>query len=154
MFKNLFAKTPPAKEPIFPGEKFSMFKLNLEDGWGLATINKAYDNYHNKPLFPWYAIINIHLQDQNENGHPTDREIKVLNMIEQSVTDFLKQGRTVHFIGRVIRPGERDLLYYLDNRKFPKEETKNFFDALNAVRPINFELQRDAKWSLVNTFIT
>jgi hypothetical protein len=154
MFKNLFGKTPPAKEPIFPGEKFSMFKLNLKGGWGLATINRAYDNYHNKALFPWYAIINIHLQDQNENGHPTGREAEVLNMIEQSVTDHLKQGRTVHFIGRVIRPGERDLLYYLSDRKFQKEETKSFFDALNAVRPINFEIQKDPKWSFVKAFLT
>lgn len=154
MFKNLFAKTTPAKEPIFPGESFSIFKLNLENGWGLATINKAYDNYHNKALFPWYAIINIHLQDQNENGHPTDREAEVLNSIEQRVTDYLKKGRTVHFIGRVIRPGERDLLYYLDDRKFPEEETKTFFDALNAVRLINFEIQKDPKWALVKTFLT
>lgn len=154
MFRNLFSKTPTAKEPIFPGERFSMFKLNLKGGWGLTTINKAYDNYPNKALFPWYAIINIRLGDQNENGHPTDREAEVLNQIEQRVTVFLKQGRTVHFIGRVIRPGERDLLYYLDNRKFSEEETKTFFDALNALRPINFELQKDPKWALVNAFLT
>jgi hypothetical protein len=154
MFKNLFAKTPPAKEPIFPGEKLSMFKLNLEDGWGLATINKAYDNYQNKALFPWYAIINIHLQDQNENGHPTAQEAEVLNRIEKRVTDFLKQEMIVHFIGRVIRPGERDLLYYLDDHKFQKEETKTFFDDLNAIRPINFELHKDPRWALVKTFLT
>jgi hypothetical protein len=121
MFKKLFSRSLPPKEPVFPGEKYSIFKLNLEDGFGLATINKAYDDYQNKALFPWYAIINIHIQDQNVNGHPTDREAEVLNKMEESITDFLKQGRTVHFIGRVIRRGERDLLYYLDSSKFDQK---------------------------------
>ena len=151
MFKFLSAKYPA--EPLFPGEAFSIFKLNLTDGWGLATINKAYDHYPNKSFFPWYAIINIQLQDQNENGHPTDREAEVLNMIEDSITRFLEERKTVHFIGRVIRKGERDVLYYLNNRKFNKKEIREFFDSLNVIRPIHFEVQKDPKWNLVNTFI-
>jgi len=153
MFKSLFSSSLPPKEPVFPGEKFSIFKLSLEEGWGLATINKAYDNYPNKAYFPWYIIINIHFQDQNENGHPTNSEADVLNMMEEKVNDFLKKGRTVHFIGRVIRPGERDLLYYLDSGKFEREETKTFFDSLNAIRPLNFEICRDKKWDLVKSFV-
>jgi hypothetical protein len=152
MFKNLF-KSPLPQEPIFPGESYSIFKLNLKDGWGLATINKAYDNYPNKALFRWYAIINIDLQDKNENGHPTDREAEVLIKMEESILDFLRRGRTVHFIGRVTRRGERDLLFYLDNRKFDSAETQAFFDSLNAIRPLNFEIQKDPKWSLVKSFI-
>jgi hypothetical protein len=154
MFKNLFSKRIPIKEPVFPGESYSIFKLNLKDGWGLATINKAYDKYPNKALFPWYTIINIHLQDQNENGHPTESEAEVLNKLEESISHFLKKGRVIHFIGRVIRPGERDLLYYLDSRKFEQEETKNFFNALNEIRPLNFEIRKDPKWSLVKLFVS
>jgi hypothetical protein len=30
---------------------------------------------------------------------------------------------------------------------------RKFFDALNAIRPLNFEIQKDPKWSLVKTFI-
>ena len=131
-----------------------MFKLNLEEGWGLATINKAYDNYPNKALFPWYAIINIHLQDQNENGHPTNSEAEVLNKMEESINDFLMKRRTVHFIGRVIRRGERDLLYYLDSRKFEQKGTKTFFDSLNTIRPLNFEIHKDPMWTLVKSFIS
>jgi hypothetical protein len=154
MFKNLFSKNPLPKEPVFPGERYSIFKLELEDGFGLATINKAYDNYPNKTFFPWFAIVNIHLQDQNENGHPTNEEAEVLNTMEMSIGSFLKQERGVHFIGRVIVRGQRDLLYYLDNRKFEKKVTKDFFDSLNAVRSLNFEIHHDPKWASVKKFIT
>ena len=126
MFKSIFSKRLQIKEPVFPGEMYSIFKLNLEDGFGLATINKAYDNYHNKALFLWYAIVNIHLENQNENGHPTDREAEVLIIMEESIKGFLQQSKTVYFIGRVTRRGEMDLLFYLDSRKFEKTEQRTF----------------------------
>ena len=153
MFKNLFSKSSPI-DPIIPDEHFSIFKINLENGWGLASINKAYDDYPNKRHFPWYAIVNIDVEDRNENGHPTDKEAELLNRIEQSISEFLNKGRIVHFIGRVITPGQRDLLYYTDNRKFDPQETRTFFDSINALRPINFEIHKDPEWKLVRSFIS
>ena len=71
--KNIFRKSQPV-DPIFPGESFSILKLNVPDGLAFATVNKAYDNYKNKSFYPWLAGVEIQVIDSNENGHPTDSE--------------------------------------------------------------------------------
>jgi hypothetical protein len=155
MFKKLFGKKNESQpsEPIFPGEAFSIFKLDLKDGLAFATINTAYNQYPNKKYFPWCAQIVIDIHDKNNNGHPTDYEAGILNELEDRITQFLRRTQTVHPIGRVTRNGERDIIYYIDQPKLDQKETKDFFDQINAVRNLNFSLEHDPQWEFVGGFI-
>ena len=146
--KRIFVKKENEQplEPIFPGESFSIFKLNLPEGWGLASANKAYDEYPNKAFYPWHVLIVLEVIDKNENGHPIDLDAIKLNDLEDQVSDFLKKYQTVHFVVRVTRNGFRDLLFYIDQPKFKNEDVRNFCDAVMEERGINFSVHNDPDW--------
>lgn len=160
MLKNLFSrnknepiKTDKPTEPIYPGENFTVGQIETEEGIGFVNVNQAYENYPNKKYFPWCAQLLLEFKDKNENGHPTDQEAEVLNEIEGKIENFLKEKHSVHFIGRVTRKDYRDLIYYIDHPLFDQESTKDFFDEINAVRGVNFNLDEDPEWVLVSGLI-
>jgi hypothetical protein len=156
IFNKLFGKknqNDQPKEPIFPGESFSISKITMEDGWGLATFNKKYDGYLNKSFYPWHILVELDIIDKNDNGHPVDAEAEKLNKLEDEIMTFLKSKHTVHFIGRVTRNGSRDLLYYVDRSGFTQEEVNSFCDNVMKERPINFVMEKDPEWTAVSGFI-
>lgn len=156
MFKKLFGlassnKTP--SEPLIPEENFSIFKFTTDEGLAFATIDAGYDNYPNKKYYPWYATVLLKIHDKNDNGHPTNEEAGILNDLEDRITHFLSETQVVHKIGRVTRNGERDILYYLGNPDLNQNQLKTFFDSINAIRPINFKIEKDEKWKNVSAFL-
>ena len=157
MFKKLFGIRSVSNsliEPVFPKENFSIFKLTIDESLAFATINTGYNGYPNKSFYPWYAEVVMEIHDKNDNGHPTNEEAKILNDLEDQITSYLKQTQTLHSIGRVTRNGERDIIFYMDKPKLVGNTAKEFFDSINAIRPINMKLKKDKKWSNVRAFIT
>ncbi|MBN8857952.1 MAG: DUF695 domain-containing protein [Sphingobacteriales bacterium] len=155
LFKRLFGKsgvTQPG-EPVFPGENFSILKLNMSDGLALATVNKAYENYPNKSFYPFLVGIELEILDKNDSGHPVDTEAARLNQIQDEIETLLRQKHTVHSVARVTRNGTRDILIYIDTPKLIREELNTFFEAILKERQVNFSIQKDASWSAVAGFI-
>ncbi|TNE79750.1 MAG: DUF695 domain-containing protein [Bacteroidetes bacterium] len=160
MFKNLFVRNKDKQketyrptEPIYPGENFTVGRIETEEGGGFVNVNQAYDNYPNKRFFPWCAQLLLEFKDKNENGHPTDQEAEVLNELEDKIDNFLKDKHKVHFIGRVTRKDFRDLIYYIDQPRLDQDETKNFFDEISSIRGVNFNLDKDPEWNFVSGLI-
>ena len=151
-FKRLFQKNQPV-EPIFPGESFSILKLNMPEGLAFATVNKAYDRYKNKSYYPWLAGVEIQIIESNDNGHPTDSEAVRLNQIQEEFENLLKQKHTVHSVVRVTRRGFRDLFIYTDMPKLTQDEVTSYFDRILKEREINFGFQADPYWKAVAGFI-
>jgi hypothetical protein len=155
LFKKLFGQsglTQPA-EPIFPGENFSLLKLNMQEGLAFVTVNKAYENYPNKSFYPFFVGIELEVVDKNDNGHPLDTEAARLNELQEKIETFLKQKQTVHSVARVTRNGARDLLIYIDKPVFTQEELNGFFKDILNEREVNFSIQKDASWNAVSGFI-
>ncbi|HKO82752.1 MAG TPA: DUF695 domain-containing protein [Chitinophagaceae bacterium] len=153
-FKKLFGhKQTQPNEPIFPGESFSMVKLDMADGLAFATVNKAYDNYINKSFFPWLLGVELQIIQKNNNGHPIDSEAAYLNQIQDDLETLLKKDHTVHSVARVTRNGFRDLLIYIDTPKLTQEELNSFFENIMKEREINFGIQKDPSWKAVSGFI-
>ena len=160
MFKNLFGKkkSEPEKsfgptEPIYPGEQFTVGQIDTDEGIGFVNVNQAYENYPNKKYYPWCAQLLLEFKDKNENGHPTDKEAEILNELEDKIESFLKRNHKVHFIGRITRKDFRDLIYYIDEPRLDQEETKTFFDEINSLRGVNFNLDKDPDWNFVSGLI-
>jgi Family of unknown function (DUF695) len=151
IFKKLFGikhiLKPPT--PIFPAQTFTIFKLTFPDGWGLATVNKAYDNYPNKHLYPWQILIEIEVIDQNVNGHPTDSEASKLNIIAEELENLLKQSQTVHLVARIMRRGFRDLIYYIDQPNFKQNDLNAFCIKIRKERQITFSVHEDPSWKSI-----
>lgn len=156
LFKRLFGQSGATQptEPIFPGESFSLLKLNMADGLAFATVNKAYENYPNKSFYPFFVGIELEVVDKNDNGHPVDTEAARLNQIQEEIEAFLKQKHTVHSVARVTRNGARDLLIYIDTPKLTQEELNAFFDDILKERQVNFSIQKDASWNAVSGFMS
>ncbi|MBN9382817.1 MAG: DUF695 domain-containing protein [Chitinophagaceae bacterium] len=151
-FKKLFGPAQP-QEPIFPGESYTLLKVNMPEGLALATVNKAYDNYPNKAFYPFFVGIELEVIEKNDNGHPLDDEAERLNQIQEDIEAFLKQKHTVHFVARVTRNGARDIMIYIDNPKLTQEEVANFCGKIQKERQIIFGIQMDSAWTAVSGFV-
>jgi len=121
----------------------------MPDGLAFATVNSAYKDYQNKKHFPYLAGFELEILNKNDNGHPLDDEAEILNELQDKIERFLEEKHTVHSVARVTRNGTRDILIYIDKPKFTKEETKVFFDKINAVRAVNFTINKDPQWKSV-----
>jgi hypothetical protein len=155
LFKKLFGGSGPAQpqEPIFPGESFTLFKLDMPEGLAIATVNKAYDHYPNKTFYPFLVGVELEVIEKNDNGHPLDEDAARLNQIQDEIEAFLKQKHTVHSVARVTRNGARDILIYIDTPKLTQEEVAAFCDKIQKERRINFGIQKDSAWSAVSSFV-
>ena len=157
MFKNLFGgkkeepKNYGPKEPVFPGELFAITEITDEEGfYAIANINQSYENYPNKKYFPWCVLLTVEYEEKNDDGLPTDKEAEVLNNIEDKIESYVNQKHKVHFIGRVTRKDFRDVIFYIDFPSFNQQETNQFMDEINAIRRINFRLDKDPEWNFVS----
>ena len=151
IFKNFFGsnKKELPVEAIYPGESFSILKLDMPDGLSFATVNSAYKDYPHKKLFPYLAGFEMEILNKNNNDHPDNEEAEILNDLQDRIENFLKEKHTVHSVARVTRNGARDILIFIDEPKFTEEETKSFFDQINSVRAVNFTIEKDPKWNAV-----
>lgn len=95
----------------------------------------------------------IYIHDKNNNGHPTNEEAKVLNELEEKLAVFLNESQTVHAIGRISRNGERDIIYYINQPSLDQIASKEFFDSINVIRPMNITIKKDEKWANIGTFL-
>jgi hypothetical protein len=154
-FKKIFGQASPTQptEPIFPGENFTLLKINMPDGLAIATVNKAYKNYPNKIFYPFLVGVELEVIDKNDNGHSVDTEAARLNQIQDELEALLKQKHTVHSVARVTRNGARDILIYIDSPKLTQTEINAFCDSIQKERKINFSIQKDISWTAVSGFI-
>jgi hypothetical protein len=137
-------------EPIFPGENFSLVKLNMRDGVAFATVNQAYKNYPNKKVYPFLVGIELEVVDKNDNGHPVEAEASRLNQIQDEIETLLKQKQTVHSVARVTRNGARDILIYIDKPKVSQDELDTFFKDILKERQVNLSIKKDVNWIAVS----
>jgi hypothetical protein len=153
--KKIFGQssTTQPTEPIFPGESFTLLKLNMPDGLAIATVNKAYENYPNKTFYPFLVGVELEVIDKNDNGHPVDSEAARLNQIQDELETLLRQKHTVHPVARVTRNGARDILIYIDTPKLTQAEINSFRDTIQKERKMNFSIQKDISWTAVSGFI-
>lgn len=139
-------------EPIFPKENFSIFQLNMPDGFAIATVNTAYKNYQNKKCYPFLVGIELEVLEKNSNGHPGDIEGQRLNEIQTDFEELLKQQQTVHSVARVTRDGARDIMIYIEKPVFSEKAVTDFCNNIRKERKMLLSVQRDESWKSVSIF--
>ena len=158
MFKKLFSKKEPKTygptEPIYPAELFGVSEITDANGFfGIANINKSYDNYPNKKYFPWWIQVTLELEDVDDRKMPTASESQILNDLEDKIEAFISDKHKTHLIGRVTQNGFRDLIFYIDLPRFNQEKTNIFFDQIQEIRRVNFAMEKDINWNNVSGLI-
>jgi hypothetical protein len=153
--RNIFCKpaSPVYSGNLFPGEQYTNLQVFLPDGLALARVNKAYDNYPNKHLFPWVALVEIQILTTNKTGQPTESESAKLLHFEWKIESMLREQHIVHNVLRVNRTGFRDVVMYIDSPKIKQAGVDEFFRHLSREREINFDLKKDPDWLSVRSFI-
>ena len=113
----------------------------------------SYDKYPNKKYFPWFVQVTLELVDFDEQKMPTVAESNVLNDLEDKMENFIAEKHKTHFIGRITEDGFRILFFYIDTPRFNQEVTSKFFDQIQAIRKVNFNMEKDPTWNNVSAFI-
>lgn len=141
-----------AQVSYMPKEEWCVQKINDQsDNLAFITANMGYRSYPYKDKFPWSLAVNITTIEQNQNGHPTDKEATMLNLTQDIITEAFKQAGTVHFVGRVTVKGYRELYYYVaDPEKANAILTK--LTKKRQPRIWEYQMQEDSQWQRVAVF--
>jgi len=132
--------------------KFSVLEGKLEGGGRLvATINTDILNWNNKASHPWLVTIEIPFQGSEDGGMPDDPTYDLLDQIESSVVETLKESDGYLNIGRQTSGGVREI--YFACREFRRPS--KVLHQLTLDYPdmqISFDIYKDKYWRSFNRF--
>jgi len=89
------------------------FYMSAVDGRpGFVRLDLALTARAPDPHFPLMGYLRIHLNEQRENGFPTENEFVHLSLIEKTVAALLPEHPGMIDTGVVTTDGFRDLIFY------------------------------------------
>jgi len=134
-------------------ERWCIQRMTDADGnLVFVTVNLALHDYPGKASYPFLVHVNMTTEEQNANGHPTDREAEVLNRVEDGITGQLLGGEPGVFVGRATTKGFRELMYYVHDAA----QANAILDRLAKSpqeRPWEFRIENDPAWKTVEPLL-
>ena len=130
---------------------------------GIAVINIKLRDFQPKEVFIWHCSIMVELNEVNEEGLPSAKELAIIDGFEDRLDSKIKEGEEEEkpnalFLGRITWNGTRELIW----RVYNPERTNNYLQKLinnnDHVRPFEYRIDKDDEWELtkwhLKTFLT
>jgi hypothetical protein len=143
----------PAAPQAAAAERWCIQRMNDSDGnLVFVTVNLALHDDAGKSSYPFLVHVNVTTQEQNANGHPTDREAEVLNRVEDGITDQLLGGEPGVFVGRATTKGFRELMYYVRDAARANVILDRLVKSPQE-RAWEFRIEKDPSWKTVEPLL-
>lgn len=137
-----------------PKSKFRFLKAKDKEGNLLyIAANSGYQDYQLKEKYPWHLWILMEARNQNDHGHPTDKEIKVLNKLERKIDATLNGVCTAHLVARITVNSGNELLYYVDDAEKAHAVLQTLTADPKPLREFEYRLEKDETWQEVNLIL-
>lgn len=132
---------------------FSTYSATLENGRPVfAAINSSILNWESKASHPWILSVEIKYDGENNNGMPDDYTYKLLDEIEDKISEDLKDFDGYINVGRETADSVRQI--YFACREFRKpskvlDQVKSLYsNKLN----LDFDIYKDKYWQTFNRY--
>lgn len=123
----------------------------------VAILNLAYANFDHCADYPWLLSISLEVEDQSDNGLPTDAEAEVLNWVEDAIEAELALVTPFHHVARQSWNGERIIDYYVEAGDKALACMESLDNSGRLPRALTATIERDPEWSswlpMLQTFV-
>jgi hypothetical protein len=118
----------------------------------IITVDLSSKSFSRKADYPWLLQVNISTLHQNRNGHPTNDEAAVLNLLEDRLTGALRGATDIKYIGRATVKGSRELVYFV---KSAEKANAVLAQLAKKQQPRKWEYQisKDVQWKRADDLI-
>ncbi|MGH1337378.1 MAG: DUF695 domain-containing protein [Aureispira sp.] len=128
-------------------------EATLNNGLPLfAIINADLLEWEHKASHPWLALIQIHYDGEDNNGLPDDPIFELLNEIEDTILEELKEVEGYLNVGRQTADSVREIYLYCVDFRIPSKVLDKISMAYQERIEINFELYKDKYWQTLDRF--
>lgn len=129
--------------------EYTMTQFEIDNKLCFATINQYFKNYKHKDSFPYSLWVTVETSQKNKNGHPTDDEALIFNNLEDSLIATLAEKTPFCYIGRTTHDGNREIMFYVDDKQKAADIVDGFIKADQFKRKITYEIDSDKEWKSV-----
>jgi Family of unknown function (DUF695) len=121
-------------------DSYAAFEAELENGSPLiAVINTDLLKWDAKASHPWIAQVNIKFGGEKNNGLPDDKTFKLLDEIEATITNHLKDSNGYLNVGRQTAENVREIYFACKEFRVPSK----FFHEMSLTIPATLEFSYD-----------
>jgi hypothetical protein len=132
---------------VVPEAAYTLATAERDGLPAVALLNLAYNDFEHCADYPWLLSVTIELENQSDNGLPTDEEADVLNKLEDAIETALAEVTTFHHIARQSWNGMRVLDYYVHAGEEARVCVESLSKAGAVPRKLEAKVERDPKWA-------
>ncbi len=134
-------------------DSYSILEAKLENGIPLVgAINTSLLKWESKASHPWILNVEIKYNGKNNNGLPDDITYQLLNEIENSVLEELKDFEGFLNIGRQTADGAREIYLACKDFRKPSKVLQKIQVANSNKIEISYNIYKDKYWQSFNRF--
>jgi Family of unknown function (DUF695) len=135
-------------------DNYSMLKAELESGNTLfAVINTDLLQWDSKASHPWVLSIEIKYDGDGNNGMPDNDTFKLLDKIEDEISEELKDFDGYLNIGRQTTNNVREIYFACKDFRKPSKVLYNKIQKYSTEIDLDYSIYKDKYWQSFNRFI-
>lgn len=133
-------------------DKFITLKFEFEGKPCEAVINKEYKGFKEKNAYPLSLFITVSTGDQDQNGHPTEKEAEIFYTLQTHIIAEMSAEFSFCHAGTTTMTGYRDILLYISPRD--QEKASGILTRIKSEDPriTSFTFEEDPEWEAVAGF--
>jgi hypothetical protein len=134
-------------------DEYSILEAQLESGNTLiAVVNTDLLQWDSKASHPWVLSVEIPYDGSENNGMPDDHTYKLLNEIETSISEELKDYEGFLNIGRQTAKNVREIYFACKDFRKPSKILYNIQAVYANQVQISYDIYKDKYWQSFNRF--
>ena len=135
-------------------DNYATFKGKSKDGSVVfAIINTDLLHWESKASHPWILTVEIKFDGKETNGMPDDKTYKLLDVLEEEISEQLKDSDGYLNIGRETSENLREIYFACKDFRKPSDVLHNiqkkYLDALD----LDYHIYKDKYWQSFNRFM-
>jgi hypothetical protein len=134
-------------------DEYSVLEAELESGNTLiATVNRDLLNWDGKASHPWIVTVEIPYDGSNNNGMPGEETYQLLNEVEDTILEELKDSEGYLNIGRQTAKSKREIYFACRDFRKPSKVLYNAQNKYAGQLKISYDIYKDKYWQSFEHF--
>jgi hypothetical protein len=134
-------------------DNFSMLEAELQSGNALvAVINTDLLKWDNKASHPWVSVVTITYDGSRNNGMPNEKDLTLLNEIEEEILQELKDIDGHLNIGHQTAESEREIYFASKDFRMPSKIFYAIQQKYADKFAIKYDIYKDKYWQSFERF--
>jgi hypothetical protein len=128
-------------------DKYSMLEAELESGNPLlGVINTELLKWDRKASHPWILSVEVKYDGSSNNGLPDSKTLKILEKIEDEITEEMPDYKGYLNIGHQTAEGLREIFFAAKDFRKPSKVMQQIVEKYEGQFEIGFDIYKDKYW--------